>query len=231
MFPSTTVSELARTPNEEARTLVAELSIGLTPLVAAQAPKLFQLNRHLGQATVTKLLVVILRAFVDSVKVPSKPDAADIIEMADTLAQTYTHDSLKDIILALKYMRTQGTKFYQALDSSAIYRAITSYFYLKVATLENQHLDQRIQGYSRDVVMVACLGVETPQVLDNIAARIPLDHPNRESLRRRLSISKARKERGLISEAQHQHTQAEHRQMATRQERKDWKGKTKYKAV
>jgi hypothetical protein len=223
-----TTRELAsREASSDVRLVLAELSVGLTLVTAAQAPKLYQLRHRLGESTVMKLLVVILRAFVDSVKVPTKPDAADLLEMADTLAQTYTHDSLKDIILALKEVRTHGTKFYHGcLDTATIYAGITDYFERKAAFLENQHYDQKAQGQSTEAVAVAALGEAAAQVLENVAARIPADHPNGESLRRRLSISKARKRRGLITPEQHEQAQAEHRKMATRQERKDWKPKT-----
>ena len=212
------------------RLVLAELSVGLTLATAAQAPKLYQLNARLGEATVVKLLVVILRAFIDSVKVPTKPDAADILELADTLGQTYTHDSLKDLILALKDIRTSGTKFYHGcLDPATIYAGITDYFERKAAFLENQHYDQKAKGQSAQAVAVATLGDAAAQVLENVAARIPADHPNREALRRRLSISKARQKRGLISPEQHEHAKAQHRQMSTRQERQDWQPKTSRK--
>ncbi|UOR06262.1 hypothetical protein MUN82_04000 [Hymenobacter aerilatus] len=217
-----TISELARTENPDARMMLAELSVGLTPAVATSAPKLFQLNRQLGEATVVKLLVVILKSFVDSVKVPTKPDAADIIEMADTLAQTYTHDSIKDIVLALKDMRTQGTKFYQSLDPSTIYAGLNKYFEKKADFLENQHYDQKVMGQAAEAVALRTFSVSAGEVLDNIAARIPEDHPNRERLRRRLSLAKARAARNLISKEQHEKVQAEHRQMTTRPDRKDW---------
>src|SRR5690606_18370591 len=104
-----------------------------------------------------KLLVVILRAFVDSVRVQDKPDAADILEIADTLAQTYTHDSLKDIILALKQARTSGTRFYNALDPAKIYEIIRDYFDHKARHLENSHLDQKAQQAGNEQHMVAQL--------------------------------------------------------------------------
>lgn len=221
------IRELATTPNAEARLILAELSVGLTSAVAASAPKLFQLNRQLGETTVTKLLVVILKSFVDSLKVPAKPDAADIIELAATLAETYTHDSVKDIILALKDMRTLGTTFYQSLDVSRIYEGLNAYFEKKARFLENEHYDQKITGAAAQAVALRGFSTNVGTVLDNVAARIPADHPNREQLRRRLSMSKARASRGLISPQQHEQTQAEHRQMTTRPDRKDWKAKTK----
>ena len=138
--------ELASTPNPEARALLAEVSVGLTMAQAMAAPKLFQLRHRLGETVLIKLLVVVLRAFMDSLRVADKPDAADILELADTLAHMYTHDSLKDIILALKEARTHGTKFYQSLDVSTLYRLIQEYFNRKAAYLENRHLDQKATG-------------------------------------------------------------------------------------
>ena len=102
------------------------MSVGLTRAVALTAPQIFQLTHRLGEATVVKLLVLLLKSFVDSVRVPDKLGPADIIEVADTLAQTYTHDSIKHILLALKEARTSGTIFYQALDASQIYAIINS---------------------------------------------------------------------------------------------------------
>ncbi|GGG33981.1 hypothetical protein GCM10011378_08020 [Hymenobacter glacieicola] len=199
--------------------------MGLTPLLAAQAPKVFQLNRQLGAGTVVKMLVIILRAFVDSLKVPTKPDAADIIEMADTLAQTYTHDSLKDLILALKDMRTAGTKFYQSVDVATIYAGINTYFDKKAKALENQHYDQKALGASGQAVAVAALDLspDTQQILKNVASTLPDTHPLKDTLRRRLRISKARLHRGTITEEQHEQTLAENRKLTIRKDRADWK--------
>jgi hypothetical protein len=148
-----TTRELARATTPEIREMLADVSVGLTRKIAFTAPKIFQLNRSIGQREVVKLLVMILRAFVDSLRVPEKPDVADLLELADTLAdtlaETYTHDSIKDFILALKEARTNGTKFYQSLDVSTIYRLITEYFDRKAAYLENRHLDQKAAGVSQ----------------------------------------------------------------------------------
>ena len=132
--------------------------MGLTLAQAAAAPKLFQLQRQLGDRALVGLLVLVLRAFVDSLRVPDKPDAADILELADTLAQTYTHDSLKDIILALKEARTQGTNFFQALDVSTLYRLLSEYFDRKARYLEHRHLDQKATGASTVATAVQLLG-------------------------------------------------------------------------
>ena len=203
--------------------MLADISIGLTPAQALAAPKLFQLAYRLGEREVVKLLVVILRAFVDSLRVKEKPDAADLIELAGTLAQTYTHDSLKDIILALKEARTHGTNFFQALDVSTLYRLIADYFDRKARYLEHRHLDQKATGASTEATTVRLLDQAAPRMLEHVAQQIPADHPNAAALRKKLSITKAREARGLITTEQAEEQRAAARQATQRKERIDWK--------
>jgi hypothetical protein len=235
-----TIRELAGTSNPEARALLAELSVGLTPQAAAQAPKLFQLHRRFqlqygspaGDTVVVKLLVIILRAFFDSLRVPDKPDAADILELADTLAHTYTHDSLKDIILALKEARTRGSKFYQSLDVSRIYALLAEYFDRKAERLEQQHLDQKAQQASNQQQELAQLQQVAPQLAQGLARRIPDDHPNAEHLRQRLTIINQKEKRGLLTPEQAEQLRAETTVATHRNARPDWQpGEAAQKAI
>ncbi len=193
------IRSLARATTEDLREALADMSVGLTRAQAVAAPKIFQLNRTLGPAVVVKLLVVVLRAFVDSVRVPDKMGAADIIETAEALAATYTHDSIKDIILALKEARMGGYKFYQALDPAQVFEIVTAYFEKKAAWLENSHCDHKAQGSSADAVGVTQLKAVAPALLASVALMIPPQHPARERLRTVLTITKGRELRGLIS--------------------------------
>ncbi|SDY56958.1 hypothetical protein [Hymenobacter psychrophilus] len=220
--PSTTVSHLAATPNPAARLVLAELSAGLTVAQAAAAPKLFQLKWTLGEEVVVKLLVIILRAFVDSVRVADKPDAADILEMADTLAQIYTHDSVKDIILALKEARTIGTKFFNALDPATIYGLLNAYFEKKARHLENQHLDQKTQAISQEAVALHQLQQAAPALVQSVALMIPASHPNARHLRDKLTLIKQKYRRGLLSVEQAAQQRQEVQQAIHRYPRPDW---------
>lgn len=213
---------MASTPNPDARALLAEVSVGLTPALAAQAPKLFQLRRQLGEAVLLKLLVVVLRAFVDSLRVPDKPDAADILEMADTLTHIYTHDSLKDIILALKEARTRGSKFYQSLDPARLYALLQEYFDRKAQRLEQQHLDQKATQASDQQQTLTQLQQATPQLVAGIGRRIPDDHPNAEHLRQRLTLISQKVKRGLLTAAEAEILRAETTTATHRNPRPDW---------
>jgi len=224
-----TIRELATTANPDARALLAELSVGLTLAQAAQAPKLFQLHRRFqqqygeaGNTIVVKLLVIILRAFVDSVRVADKPDAADILELADTLAQTYTHESLKDIILALKQARTNGTKFFNALDPATIYGLLKTYFDQKAQHLENCHLDRKAQSISQEAVALHQLQQAAPALVRNVALMIPNRQPNAQHLRDKLTLIKQKYRRGLLTNDQAEQQRHEVQQAIHRHPRPDW---------
>ena len=207
----------------EVRELLAEMSFGLTKQVALAAPKIFQLNHRLGEQAVVKLLVAVLRAFVDSLRVKDKPDVADIMELAETLALTYTHDSIKDIMLALKEARTSGHNFFQALDISTVFAIITTYFEAKSTYLLHRHLDQKATGGSQEASTVKLLGDTAPKMLQNVAQQIDDDHPNAQAIREKLTITNAKARRGLITPEQAQQQRAEARAAGQRKDRRDWK--------
>ena len=217
-YRPSTMRELASTPNPEARELLAEMSHrphqgpGRRRPQALPAPPPASAKR-----VVVKLLVVVLRAFVDSLRVPDKPDAADIIELADTLAHTYTHDSLKDIILALKEARTSGTKFYQSLDVSTLYRLHRRVLRPQSPATSNTATSTRKPPAPAPKPQdVQLLGDAAPRLLEHVAQQIPADHPNAEALRHKLTITKAREARGLITPEQAEQQRAEARQATQR---------------
>jgi len=218
-----TLSQVAGGSSEKARMLLAEMSVGLTKNQALAAPKLFQVKKAVGEKTTLKLLAVIVKAFCDSVRVPNRPDAADIIEVADVLMNTYTHDSIKDIILAFKEARTSGKAFFQVLDQPTLFGIINDYFEAKSAFLVNEHRDRVAHGSSANAETVQALGTDTRKMLHSVADRIPADAPDRDQLRRRLSFTKAREERGLITPEQAEQQRATFRAARVPNNRSDWK--------
>ncbi|WP_243651009.1 hypothetical protein [Hymenobacter gummosus] len=205
--------------------MLADVSLGLTKAAALTAPKLFQLRRTLGEREVTKLVVVVLRAFVDSVRAEHKPDAADLMEAADYLVQTYTHDSLKDLVLALKEARTSGKlkAYYNTLDMAVVYAALTDYFERKADYLNQQHLDQKAQGATNQNQALQQLQQAAPQLMAGIGRQIPDDHPNAAHLRHRLTVIGQKEKRGLITPEQAQQLRDETTAATIRQPRQDWK--------
>ncbi|SHK70836.1 hypothetical protein [Hymenobacter psychrotolerans] len=220
---SSTLGALVSQPTTEATAiLVAQLSVGLTIEQAAAAPKLFQLSRQYGEDEIRKLLAVILRAFVDSVRVPDKPTVADILDLADTLLLTYSHDSLRDIVLALKQARTTGTIFYQALDPATIYGLLKTYFEKKAQYLEQQHLDQKARSTAAENSALTQLQQAAPQLAAGIGRQLPPDHPNLDHLRQRLTLIKQKAKRGLLTDEQAQQLRDETQAAARRDPRPDW---------
>lgn len=217
-----TLSQVAGGGSEKARMLLAEMSVGLTKAQALAAPKLFQVKKHVGEKATLKLLAVIVKAFCDSVRVPNRPDAADIIEVADVLMNTYTHDSIKDIILAFKEARTSGKAFYQVLDQPTLFGIINDYFDAKAAFLVSEHRDCVARGSSANAETVQALGADPRQLLHHVADRIPADHPDRDQFRRRLSLTKAKEAHGLLTPEQAEQQRAAFRAARVPKDRPDW---------
>ena len=204
--------------------MLADMSLGLTREVAVSAPKIFQLKRTVGERVVIKLLVAVLRAFVDSIRAEHKPDGADLMEAAEHFALTYTHDSIKDIMLALKEARTGGTlkTYYSTLDVAAIYEIIRTYFDQKALYLESAHLDRKAVGAGTESEQVKLLGTAAPKMLENVAQQIPAGHPNAGSIRQKLSLIKARLKRGLLDPEQAEQQRTDARNATHRKDRPDW---------
>lgn len=215
------IRDLARSNSDELREMVADLSLSLTRQQAAAAPKLFQLKHRLTEAVVVKLLVVVLKCFCDAVRVPEKPSPAELIEAAEVLAATYTHDSIKDVVLALKEARLSGFNFFQSLDTTKIFGIVAAYFEKKVDWLKAQHLDTKAHSTSAEHSAIAQLAAAGAAV-HSIGQRLDPTHPNHESLRRKLTITNGKARRGLLTPEQAEQQRQQVQQANQRKPRPDW---------
>jgi hypothetical protein len=95
---------------------------------ALQAPKLFQLRLSMGEKDLLKLICFILKAFADSLKVKHSLSTPEIIETANLIVEKYTHESVKDLIMAFKEVKLQGRKFYHSLSTVTVFEILHDYF-------------------------------------------------------------------------------------------------------
>jgi hypothetical protein len=123
--------------------LVSEMSTGLTIQKALEAPKIFQVKKTLGMENLIKLFCVIIKSFCDSIKAKNTMDAADILECAELIAETYTHDSVKDIVMALKQAKKRGHSFYNSISIPVIFEIITEYMDQKAKFIEKVRADEK----------------------------------------------------------------------------------------
>jgi hypothetical protein len=223
MLANVTPRALASTETSiDNKLLLVEASLGLTQAIAADQPKLNRIRYVEGELHLLKSLIFILRQFVDSVKVPVKLDGADIIELAETICRKYTCDSMEDIILALKEARSGKTIFYNKLDQSDILSALDKYFVRKSIWLENLNLDQKSRATSIEQNTAVLLGQVAPDLCKQMTLRIDPAHPNSESLRRKLSITNAKEQRGLMTPEEAEQSRADVAAANMRKLRADW---------
>lgn len=137
----------------QARLMINEMSVGLTMGKAISSPKIFQIKKQLGEETIVKILTVIIHSFCHSLKVKENMDPLEVVNCARVLAEKYTHDSIKDIILALKEAKEDGKIFYNSVSEQVIYQIVNEYMDRKSAFLENQHYDtlSRVDGSIRTI--------------------------------------------------------------------------------
>jgi hypothetical protein len=121
---------------------INSMTVDLTISKAIEAPKVFQLKKTLGEKDLVKLVSAIIKAFCDSVKASRTMDAVDILECAEMIIKTYTHESVKEVMYALKAAKTKGFKSYNQLDAGAVFEIINNYMDEKARFLENEHHDR-----------------------------------------------------------------------------------------
>jgi hypothetical protein len=223
MLANVTPRALASTETSiDNKLLLVEASLGLTQATAAEQPKLCRIRYAEGEVHLLKSVIFVLRHFVDSVKVPVKLDGAEIIELAESICRKYTHESLEDIMLALKEARNGKTIFYNKLDQSDVLRALDKYFERKSIWLEHQHRDQKSRATSIEHNAAVLLGQVVPDLCQQMTLRIDPTHPNSESLRRKLSITKAKEQRGLMTPEEAEQSRADVAAANQRKPRTDW---------
>jgi hypothetical protein len=143
LLTQSTPSDLADSEkNFQVRKMLSEMSVGLTLEKAVSAPKIFAIKKKFGEETLVKILVVIVHNFIHSLKVKEKMDAIEVVDCARTLSEKYTHDSIKDIILALKEAKQNGKIFYNSVSEQVIYQIIDEFMNKKAEYLENEHNDR-----------------------------------------------------------------------------------------
>lgn len=145
----------------EIKSLVSMIASNLDYQTALESPKIFHLKTTIGKEMTTKLICAVLVSFCDSIKATRTMDAIDTIECAELLQQKYSHDSIKDIMLALRNAKMKGMTFYNAIDVSVIMGICEEYFENKAKYLESRHNETKNKsGFIRDETTTLLVGFE-----------------------------------------------------------------------
>lgn len=168
--------------------------------VAHQSTKLFKTKKMLGEYELHKILCFILKNFADTVKVPQdrKIKNFEIIQVAHTIMQNYTHDSLDDIILAFKLAQQSGRKFYNQLSQADIYDILNDYFENKKPEyLEHRVLDYKSEESTMVLGTLSAIQEKNPEIISSMSKMIVDADQNKDHKRLRLSLDKAKAKRGI----------------------------------
>lgn len=141
LMPNTIGDLLTTVRNEPARMILAEIRQNTSIEKAHIKPKLFQLrNREdFGAQFLHKLLCFILRSFQDSLKITTPKNEmspSEIFDAAGTLMEKYSHESIHDILMALKLFEESGKETYNAFSKAKLLGIMTAYLETKADFLE-----------------------------------------------------------------------------------------------
>jgi hypothetical protein len=221
MLARVTPSQIAHHEgNQGMKMAIAEVSLTLTMEVAFNAPKITQFNRLPDNRTSLKLLVAILRVYVDSIRVERKLDPGSLLILADDLLKHYPLASLEDFILAAKDARSQ--RYFNKIDESDIHLFVAAYFEKRAKWHENKILDLKAQSTSIDYNAMHHLKQVCPKLVEHLSLHIDPSHPNATSQRHLLSRINNLESRGLISPKQARIERAALAASMIRKSRRDW---------
>jgi hypothetical protein len=125
------------------RALVSDMGRGLTIQKAMESPKIFQVKKSYGTETVVKILSVVIFSFCHSIKASKSMDEIEIVDCAEGLMLKYSHESVKDIILALKEAKYEGKNFYNSISEAVIYEIVGGYMDKKSSYIERREADSK----------------------------------------------------------------------------------------
>jgi hypothetical protein len=103
-----------------------------------QSKPLFQTQQALGEDNVLKIVVFVIWNFQKTLKLSNDKsmDATDLVIAAGDFIDTYTHDSITDLVFALRQARHDGKIFYNKFSQQDLNAILKEHFEKKAKMLE-----------------------------------------------------------------------------------------------
>jgi hypothetical protein len=111
---------------------------------AFTAPKLFQMDN----VSTKRQIVSLLAFFNKTIKVKEELQPHEIIILTQLVMEKYSHESVEDILLALKDAIFGGYKFFGKISIQDITAILETYFEKKAIWLEGNHQSQKFASSS-----------------------------------------------------------------------------------
>ena len=146
LLTGNTVGMIMSQKNEPARMVLSELRREASIEKAHNSKKMTQVKKAIGEESLHKLLCFILKCFQDSLKITNPANemsASELFEAADMLMGTgeneYGHESVFDVIMALKHFKANPFELFNAFNDMRLRRILTNYLETKADWLESHN--------------------------------------------------------------------------------------------
>jgi hypothetical protein len=178
LLHTSSITELLGSAEHPAALVVMDLARKTTPETALSSPKVFQVVKNLGESELRKIVAYVLKHFNDSANLANPMNALQIIETANAFIDTYSRDSVDDLILCLKNAKAgKYGPIYNRLDQSVILGFYARYQEEKAQYLESKHLSQKAAEASDVLGIFKHLPEETrKRLMEKPMESLPVEH-------------------------------------------------------
>ena len=185
------INNIIKVENENLHFLLMEIASNTSIEKAISSPKIFQLKKKLSEPILLKLIVFIIKNFCLSFNIKENMNNIQIIEAANTYLETYTHSSIKDLILCLKKAKSGSYgKVYHRLDQSILFDFIQQFEEEKAIFQEQKRLDEKTKEASNVLDLLNHLPKPVKEKYLNM---LPKGTVNRSVKRMKMNIDKKRR--------------------------------------
>lgn len=114
-------------------------NVTLERILQENPPTIKQTLQNIGLDNLQKVICTAVKFFCNTLQVQHKMGALDYLDFSFLFIEKYSNESIEDLILALKYAKTEGRKFYNAFGTQDLFEIFNEYQERKAQQREIQH--------------------------------------------------------------------------------------------
>lgn len=136
------IAQISQELSGETNVLMLKLqqSVTMQRILSEKQTSMKDAMQIIGLDQLQKAICVAVKFFVDSLQVANKMQFFDYMQFSLLFIEKYDTESVEDLILALKYAKIEGRKFYNAFGTQDLFEIFAEYQDRKAHERENQHL-------------------------------------------------------------------------------------------
>ncbi len=143
-------------------------NVNMEHLTSGNVVSMNTFAQKMGENMVAKVIMICIKSFCDSIMVARKMSLPDYMEVASIFLEKHKHESIDDILVALKEAKASGRKDYGGFGSQDVFAIFNAHLEKKIIFRENQHMDRKVQTTDRETGKILATNVDIMDSVKNI---------------------------------------------------------------